>query len=63
VTVGIGDMDDKWELIGYVKNIFHPTVTQHLEESTDPDLLGIQTPGLAPSRFISYGVRLKYNFF
>jgi outer membrane receptor protein involved in Fe transport len=61
-SLSLGDMADVWELTAYVKNLFHPTAKNNYEGVVNPDL-GIETPSLTPSRFMSYGLRLRYNFF
>jgi len=60
LNLSIGDMSDVWDLGFYVRNLLHPNEKVYTEELATP--IGLNNESLPPSRFINYGIRLKYNF-
>ena len=60
VSAGFGPQDEKWRVVGFVRNILEDRETYHPE--FDIIDLGLVTTTMGPSSFRSYGARLEYNF-
>jgi len=60
VSAGFGPQDERWKLVGFVRNILQDRETYYPEY--DLIDLGLVTTTVSASSFRSYGIRLEYNF-
>src|SRR5690606_27918349 len=61
LAVGVGDLNDVWELSLYARNLLHPTEKRYAEAVEDP-FAGVETLSLTPARFLNYRLKFMYNF-
>ncbi len=60
ISIGIGDLDRRWKLSAWVRNIFE--VQEEYNGELDLEADGIVTDSLSPSNFMTYGLQFEYNY-
>jgi hypothetical protein len=60
LNLGIGDMDDSWELSFWVRNLFNDGIKYFPEFDVEP--VGRRDYGTSLRNYRTYGVQLNYNF-
>ncbi|NNE37994.1 MAG: TonB-dependent receptor, partial [Gammaproteobacteria bacterium] len=60
LTVGLSDVNDTWEIAGFVRNALGAKPTYNPEFDVIPN--GLLNADMSPSYFRTYGVNVRYNF-
>jgi outer membrane receptor protein involved in Fe transport len=60
LNAGLSSVDGSWRVTGYVRNLFERRPAYHPEIDLIKD--GFPTTNLSSSAFLSYGIRLEYNY-
>ncbi|NIN35015.1 MAG: hypothetical protein GTO60_07955 [Gammaproteobacteria bacterium] len=60
LTVGLSDVDNTWEVAGFVRNALGAKPTYHPDFDVEPN--GMQSISTSPNWFRTYGVNVRYNF-
>jgi outer membrane receptor protein involved in Fe transport len=60
MSLGVGDMDDTWNLSVYGRNLLEARKSYNEEFDVVPS--GFLGSGMGPSNFLTYGVKFRYNF-
>jgi outer membrane receptor protein involved in Fe transport len=59
LSIGIGDMDDTWNLSVWGRNLLEARQSYNSEFDVLPN--GFLGTGMSPSNFLTYGVKFRYN--
>jgi hypothetical protein len=62
LNVGIADMDDKWNVNFWARNLLSEGFTYFPEFSTPNDAQGLEDKEVSSRHWMSYGVQLQYKF-
>jgi len=60
ISIGIGDMDGRWKVSAWARNIFEVQEEYNAELDLEGD--GIITDSLSPSNFMTYGLQFEFNY-
>ncbi len=60
LTAGLGDIDGKWRVSVYARNLLEARPTYNAEFDVFPNGLA-STEGMGPSSFTTYGVKFEYS--
>jgi len=60
ISVGIGDMDRRWRVSLWARNLFEVQEEYNAELDIDGD--GIVTDSLSPSNYMTYGIQFEYQY-
>ena len=61
LSLGFGDLDGRWLLSVYARNLLEARPSYHAEYDVTPD--GFEFATFGPSAFTSYGAKFSYSFF
>jgi outer membrane receptor protein involved in Fe transport len=60
MSIGVGDLDDTWEVAIYGRNLLEPRVKYYPEFDVSPGPILYET--ISSTSFMTYGVQLRYNY-
>ncbi len=60
ISIGIGDIDRRWKVSAWARNIFEVQEEYNADQDLDPD--GIVRDSMSTSNYMTYGLQFEYNY-